>query len=129
MEEGASSISRIESIHLSLQIIIIILTIIKLFINFYENEYNILFIIDVVINLIILIFVTISPLFAGKHFSYLCILMPCWPANFITGLILSSFFVSNEFLGIYYFAVVIRTFFIFSFFVISGFYHEKPKYY
>ena len=126
MDGGVRPIPCIKSTHLSLQIIITILTIILLFFNFHEFvEYNIVLIIEIIINLIILIVVITSPLFVDNHMCYLCILGPCWFASNITGLINSSFLSPNELLGIYKFALYVRTFLIFIFFVISGFNHEK----
>ena len=124
MEEGVSCI---RPTHASLQIIISILTIIKIFINFYENEISALLIIDIIINFIILIVVILSPFFEFKHSCFLCILLPCWFVNIITGSILSNLFVSNEFLGIYYFVLFSRVALIFLFTIISGFYHDKSE--
>ena len=126
MEEGVRPISHIKTTHLSLQIIISILTIIKLYINFNEikNEYFILLIIDSVINFTILILVIITPNVIFKLSYILCILGPIWIINIPTGLILSFNFYSNEFLGIYNFALYVRIPLLFLFFVMSAMYYD-----
>ena len=126
MEEGVRPISRIKTTHLSLQIIITILTIIKLYINFHEikNDYIIFLIVDDALNFVILIVVTIYPLFIRKHSYLISILGLCWILSLMTGLILSFYFASNEFLGIYNFALYGRLLLLFAFFVISGLYYD-----
>ena len=123
MEEGVKRISCVKSTHLSLQIIISILTIIKLFIDFHEIEFNIFTIIDIVINFIMLITVIMSSFFVD-HCCFFCILGQCWFASLVFGVLLTSFFVSYELLGIYNFALFARMLLFFPFFVVSGLIHH-----
>ena len=127
MEEGASSMPLNKSIALSLQIIITILTIIKLFINFHEFlDYSVLLIIDIILNFIILIDVNIIPFvidnesIENKFTFFVGILGFCWVLNFITGIMLSFYLDSYDFLGIYNFSLYIRIILIFGFMTISS---------
>ena len=127
MEEGVSSMPLNKSIALSLQIIITILTIIKLFINFHEFlDYSVLLIIDIILNFIILIDVNIIPFvidnesIENKFTFFVGILGFCWVLNFITGIMLSFYLDSYDFLGIYNFSLYIRIILIFGFMTISS---------